>query len=221
MRSTREQDGPAAGPGRLPASASSATPSRRIPSWLPDVVTSTRIVLIPVFLLVAEAARDSVAAGLPADRLRALTFVLVLAVAASDKLDGYLARKTARGPTRRGAVLDAIADRLMQWTGSFFFAFRAAPAFTPIPLWLPLGLVARDLFMLIVWLSPRRAATDYEHEVHGKVATALVFGLLLASAAGVTARILVPASVLAVSAALYSTARYALRLHKAAGTVAR
>jgi CDP-diacylglycerol--glycerol-3-phosphate 3-phosphatidyltransferase/cardiolipin synthase len=178
-------------------------------------VTSARIALIPVFVLVAEAARDSVSAGLPAARLQALTFALVLAIASSDKLDGYLARRSARGPTRRGAILDALADRLMQWTGAFFFAFRAEPAFTPIPLWLPLALAARDLFVLIVWVSRRGGTTDYEHEVHGKVATALVFGLLLASAAGLTDRILVPASVLAVSAALYSTSRYAVRIRRA------
>jgi phosphatidylglycerophosphate synthase len=176
-------------------------------------VTSTRIALIPVFLVVAEATRDAVAGGAPGTRLRALTFFLVLVIASSDKLDGYLARRSAHGPTRRGEILDAFADRLMQWVGAFFFAFRAAPAFTPIPLWLPLGLGARDLFLLLVWLSPKQSTeTDYRHEIHGKVATALLFGLLLASAAGLTARLLVPASVLAVSAALYSTARYAARL---------
>jgi phosphatidylglycerophosphate synthase len=188
--------------------------ARRIPSWLPDLVTSTRIALVPVFVLVAETTRDSVLAGAPAARQRALPFLVVLLVASSDKLDGFLARRSVLGPTRHGAILDAVADRLMQWTGAFFFAFRAVPAFTPIPAWLPLALAARDLFLLIAWLSYGQGPTDYEHEIHGKVATALVFGVLLGSAAGVTSALLLPVSGVAVGVALYSTFRYAVRLQR-------
>jgi phosphatidylglycerophosphate synthase len=184
----------------------------RIPTWLPDLVTSTRIALAPVFLLAAEATRDASAAGLPSARLRVLTVLVLVAIAASDKLDGYLARRSGRGPTRHGAVLDAAADRLIQWSGAWFFALRAAPAFTPLPLWFPFALLARDATLVFVWLRLRRRRTNFEHELHGKVATVLVVAMLIAVALGLPTAVVVPAATLAMGGVLYSTIRYAMRM---------
>ena len=79
--------------------------------WTPaNVVTVIRIVLMPVWLLIAEAARldDALANG---SAVAWTSFLLFAAIALTDKLDGYLAR--SRGEvTTFGKFLDPIADKL-------------------------------------------------------------------------------------------------------------
>jgi hypothetical protein len=45
---------------------------------------------------VAEAARETAPASLPSGGQRAATLLILLAIAISDKVDGFLARRTAR-----------------------------------------------------------------------------------------------------------------------------
>ena len=79
--------------------------------WTPaNVVTVVRIVLMPVWLLIAEAARldDALAEG---SAVAWVSFILYASIALTDKLDGYLAR--SRGEvTNFGKFLDPIADKL-------------------------------------------------------------------------------------------------------------
>lgn len=79
--------------------------------WTPaNVVTVVRIVLMPVWLLIAEAARvdDALWCG---SAVAWASFVLFTLIALTDKLDGYLAR--SRGQvTNFGKFLDPIADKL-------------------------------------------------------------------------------------------------------------
>ena len=79
--------------------------------WTPaNVVTLVRIVLMPVWLLVAEAARLDGALGV-GSAVAWSSFLLYTAIALTDKLDGYLAR--SRGEvTTFGKFLDPIADKL-------------------------------------------------------------------------------------------------------------
>ena len=79
--------------------------------WTPaNVVTLVRIVLMPVWLLIAEAARIDEALY-QGSAVAWTSFVLFTAIALTDKLDGYLAR--SRGQvTNFGKFLDPIADKL-------------------------------------------------------------------------------------------------------------
>ena len=79
--------------------------------WTPaNVVTLVRIVLMPVWLLVAEAARLDGALS-EGSAVAWASFLLYTAIALTDKLDGYLAR--SRGEvTTFGKFLDPIADKL-------------------------------------------------------------------------------------------------------------
>jgi len=186
---------------------------RFVPVWVPDAVTLTRIALTPIFLFTAEAARSAGQAGLPAGTLRTTAVVLLVTIALSDKLDGYLARRTGHPTTRRGAFLDAAADRLAQWSGAWYMALRAWPVFTALPLWFPLILLARDAVLLAVFF--RRKGTrevSLEHDMHGKTSTVLVFLLLIGATAGAPPLVVTAGSALAGAAVLYSTARYAARL---------
>jgi phosphatidylglycerophosphate synthase len=195
--------------------SSGNAPRSGIPAWLPDLITSSRIALAPVFVIAAEATVDAAAAGESTLGPRALTILLLLGIAGSDRLDGYLARKSERGPTKRGAVLDAVADRLIQWTGALYFALRPTIAFTALPFWFPLALLARECLLILAWLHPYRGPASYEHEMHGKVATVMVFSLLLLAAAHVPAPLVVSAATLSIAAVLYSASRYALRMSAA------
>lgn len=79
--------------------------------WTPaNVVTLVRVVMMPVWLLVAEAARldEQLFEG---SAVAWVSFLLFAAIALTDKLDGYLAR--SRGEvTTFGKFLDPIADKL-------------------------------------------------------------------------------------------------------------
>ena len=79
--------------------------------WTPaNVVTIVRIVLMPVWLLIAEAARIDNALGC-GSAVAWISFLLFTAISLTDKLDGYLAR--SRGEvTTFGKFLDPIADKL-------------------------------------------------------------------------------------------------------------
>lgn len=84
--------------------------------WTPaNIVTCVRIALIPVFMVVAIAARGEAGArGFgPGDPvLSVAAFALYLALSLTDKVDGYLAR--SRGEvTDFGKFLDPIADKLL------------------------------------------------------------------------------------------------------------
>ena len=70
---------------------------------LPNVITLTRILLIPVFVVLFATPTQN----------RSLTAALVFVVAAvTDLLDGYLARRNGQ-VTTLGKLLDPIADKLL------------------------------------------------------------------------------------------------------------
>lgn len=184
----------------------------RFPSWLAHAFTLGRIALLPLLFLAAEATRAAVGGGVPSGLPRTVALLLMALIAASDRADGYVARRSRRGPTRRGAFLDALADRLVQWSGVLYFCFLARPGFTPLPLWLPAVLLGRELVLVGGWMGRRRSgAVSFEHERHGKAATVVVFGLLLAVIAGAPERVVVVLSALAAGAVAWSTARYVAR----------
>jgi cardiolipin synthase len=101
------------------------------PLNLANALTALRIALAPVFLLLY----------LGGDRVRALA--AFAAAAATDVLDGLVARALHQ-PTRLGAFLDPIADKVL--AACALFALAASGR---LPLWLPLVVVTRDLVQLL------------------------------------------------------------------------
>jgi len=130
---------------------------------IPNLISSLRIALIPVFVaLIVEP--DTRRAGL----------VLFVIVVATDWVDGALARATGQ-VSDLGKVLDPVADRLAIAAG--LIALVVADAF---PLWAALLILVRDVTVLIaglVLLSKRRARIEVRYL--GKVAT---FALMTAIA---------------------------------------
>lgn len=99
----------------------------------PNVVSFGRIALIPVFaVLIAD--RDTTPSGL----------VLFALVAASDWVDGYLARRLGQ-VSDLGKLLDPTADRLAIAAALVALAIRGA-----FPWWAAWPILARDVVLLAI-----------------------------------------------------------------------
>lgn len=109
--------------------------------WTPaNVVTLVRIVLMPVWLLVAEAARIDGAIG-NGSAVAWASFLLFAAIALTDKLDGYLAR--SRGEvTNFGKFLDPIADKLCVTCALLYLLELEL-----VPSWAVLVILAREFIV--------------------------------------------------------------------------
>jgi phosphatidylglycerophosphate synthase len=151
-----------------------------VPAWLPNALSGLRIALVPVWLALAFSARHAALLG---EVVSPWGPVLVLvAIGASDVVDGYIARRFGLA-TNLGATLDAVADKLAQISTVTFLALVGSPAFARLPIWLMAALATRDLLLLVGWLlvRHRQGAVRAEHRWHGKASSALLFLLVLAA----------------------------------------
>jgi cardiolipin synthase len=159
---------------------------------IPNLLSLTRIGLIPLFMGFLLTGQDGLALG------------VLVAAAATDFLDGFLARRLHQ-ITRLGKVLDPIADRLMILTATLGLMYRGF-----LPLWLVLVVLARDIAMLVLGiLIARHRLTPPRVTLLGKSATALLLialpVLVVAAAFPVTRSVLQPIGlgVAVLGAALY------------------
>ena len=134
--------------GREPASSAILT--------VPNLISFARILLIPVFV------------GLIMNDGTELAGMLLFAgVAATDWVDGFVARRTNQ-VSEFGKILDPVADRLAVAAGLIAVMIRDA-----LPLWAGLAVILRDLAVLLVGvaiLAARRVRVDVRFL--GKSATA-------------------------------------------------
>ena len=110
-----------------------------MPPNVPNIITLSRIVLIPVmaYYLMGEAYR----VALP----------LFLVAALTDFADGYIARKFKLA-SRLGAALDPVADKLNMLVATVLLAWQAL-----IPIWLAIAIVVRDIVIVLGALAYRAA----------------------------------------------------------------
>lgn len=172
-------------------------------------VTVARVVLIPVFLVGATRLQDLVARGLEAGTLRYGLMLVVAVIAASDVLDGWLARRYGL-TSRAGTVADALADKTAQVALVGFFTFSGGPPFASLPLWFFVLVLGRDLLLGGGWLVLRAGGVPFEpvHRMHGRAANAGVFLILLwltlgLGSQGFTAFMLLTGALIWVSLASY------------------
>ncbi len=97
---------------------------------LPNLITASRVLLIPVF--VAVFAKDSPTRSL----LAALVFLLA---ALTDFMDGYLARRR-RETTLTGKLFDPVADKLL-----IISALILLVDFNRVPAWMAIVLIGREV----------------------------------------------------------------------------
>ena len=127
---------------------------------LPNVLSSLRLVGVPIFLWAILTRHD------------ALALVTLMVSGLSDYLDGKIARRFGL-VSRVGQLLDPLADRLYIATTLFGLAWRGV-----IPWWLVAVLVGREVLLAVVlWWIRRYGQIGLPVHFVGKAAT---FNLLYA-----------------------------------------
>jgi len=104
---------------------------------LANKITILRLLLIPFFIAFILYSRWN------------LALMVFIVAAASDALDGYIARKT-RQRTELGRILDPIADKLLIL--SAFICLSTAKGLSPSvrpPIYVPVVIISRDAIILI------------------------------------------------------------------------
>jgi cardiolipin synthase len=128
---------------------------------VPNVISLTRILLIPVFCwLILD--QDTTMAGI----------LVFSGVVATDWIDGTIARRTGQ-VSELGKVLDPVADRLAIASGLIALMIRGA-----FPVWAGVLILVRDVAILVAGASVLvRRGIRVEVRAIGKVAT---FSLMIA-----------------------------------------
>ncbi len=112
-------------------------------------ITILRILLIVPFISLMFKIND---AGLSADSqdiMRYLAFVIFLLMAASDGIDGALARRKNQ-ITQLGMFLDPLADKLLINSAAVFLASKLGHVDGfPLPVTVMVLIISKDLFLLI------------------------------------------------------------------------
>ena len=121
---------------------------------LPNALSLLRLFMVPLVVALLLARLDALGAAF---------FVLA---AATDFLDGRIARRA--GPTRLGRILDPVADRLMLSSVAVVLAVRGL-----LPAWAVAILVGRDLLALAGSLV---VGSKIRVNRVGKAATAVLMG---------------------------------------------
>lgn len=108
-------------------------------------ITITRILLIPLFIMMAIYYGRSVERGTPLAWERWASIIIFVVAAASDGVDGYVARRFNQR-SRLGVILDPIADKGLLLSGIItlsitHWAYR-------FPLWFPVLVIARDAIIV-------------------------------------------------------------------------
>jgi cardiolipin synthase (CMP-forming) len=154
-----------------------------VPRWIPNALSGLRLALIPVWLALAIIERNHALDGLAVSR-GPLLWVLFL-IGLTDVLDGTIARRLGL-ESHLGAMMDAIADKFATLFAVTFLTFFAEPAFTPLPIWLWVVLMARDFALLVgvVMLRMKKKPIDASHVWEGRMATLLLFAVVLMSCWG-------------------------------------
>jgi cardiolipin synthase (CMP-forming) len=133
------------------------------PWTLPNAIGVARILLVPLFLVLALDSGDG--------RDTAAT-ILFAFIAASDWFDGMVARITGQY-SRLGALLDPLTDRLLVISGAV-----VAWEFELLPRWALAVLAAREALMLLLTQVALRRGFDLEVNMLGRWAVWPVMGAL-------------------------------------------
>ena len=138
-------------------------------NW-PNRLTILRIILVPVFI-----------AAILYHRLEAALAVFILATV-TDAFDGYLAR-TLRQKTRFGAIMDPVADKLLNGSAYICFSMVAGlPDHLKMPIYVPVVVISRDIIILlgVMAIYLLGGKMDIRPTMLGKVTTCLQMSTIIA-----------------------------------------
>lgn len=109
-------------------------------------ITISRILMIPLFVMMVVYYGKGVQRGHPHDWQRFLAIFVFLLAAASDGIDGYIARHYNQ-KSRLGVVLDPIADKGLLLAAIITLSFSNWTY--EFPIWFPVLVITRDAVILI------------------------------------------------------------------------
>lgn len=141
---------------------------------IPNLLSLLRMGLVPVFILVAINGQPGKALG------------VFLLAGITDALDGFIARVWGQ-QSLLGTYLDPIADKLLLMTAFVVLAIPGQHPGPPIPLWVAVLVLARDVFIVIMALVLHLAAgiKSFPPTLVSKLTTLVqVLTVLLVLAAG-------------------------------------
>jgi len=133
---------------------------------IPNLLTMSRLLLVPTFFLVMYYHLVGV------DGMLNWTRIILIFIVVSDFLDGYLARRRCE-VTSLGSVLDPMADKLFV-TASFILL----TVYEQIPVWLTIIVVTKDILVSIGWcmLAMLYHKVEVNTSIFGKLATVFQYG---------------------------------------------
>lgn len=110
-----------------------------------NYITITRIILIPIFAVLAWIYGQSVIDGTPHEFFRYAAIIVFTIAAAGDGLDGYVARKMNQ-QTKLGSYLDPIADKFLVFSAVMLLSWVPwGENNWQIPVWFAWMVILRDL----------------------------------------------------------------------------
>ena len=133
-------------------------------------ITITRIFMIPLFVMMAIYYGRGVAEGAPLEWQRWCAIAIFVVAAASDGLDGYIARRFNQR-SQLGVLLDPIADKGLLLAGIIALSFSDWPY--ELPIWFAVLVIARDVIVVagVIALQLLNGAVRVKPSWTGKVAT--------------------------------------------------
>ncbi|MBA2432265.1 MAG: CDP-diacylglycerol--glycerol-3-phosphate 3-phosphatidyltransferase [Chthoniobacterales bacterium] len=115
-------------------------------------ITIARILMIPAFVTMAIYYGQSIKDGDPQEWQRFAAILIFLIAAASDGLDGYVARRYNQRSSL-GVILDPIADKGLLLSGIITLSISNWSASNPsagqFPIWFPVLVISRDAVILV------------------------------------------------------------------------
>jgi cardiolipin synthase (CMP-forming) len=103
---------------------------------IPNIITIGRLLLVPCFI------------GASVQRMYTAAFVIFVTAAATDILDGMIARRLNQR-SRLGALLDPAADKLLMVSGYVFYTVTSDLPVVQIPMWLTFVVFVRDFLIAL------------------------------------------------------------------------
>jgi CDP-diacylglycerol--glycerol-3-phosphate 3-phosphatidyltransferase len=145
---------------------------------LANKITIVRLCLIPIFGIFAWGYGASVVRGRPAERARVISVFLFMLAAATDGLDGFIARRFNQR-SRLGAILDPVADKGLVMTAVVVLALSNRSE--GFPIWFPIAVIGRDAILVAGFLVLSKAIRRVEIRPSkiGKAATLLQITAIL------------------------------------------
>ncbi len=132
---------------------------------LPNLITLLRLFLSLILFVVLHARRDASA------------WPLFLVVAATDWMDGYLARRLQK-VTQLGRIMDPFADKILIAGTYIFLAARPGSEILP---WMVVVIVGREMLVTVLRSYLEEQGHDFSANMPGKVKMVLQCAAALGS----------------------------------------